>query len=149
MLLTFPSALRWSNRYSINPIKCIQILKTTPTLSASPIKSRAPFRIVSVSETQRLIFYYRRILINSPQDEPRTVSAAPVRSSGGHVCVSATVARSKKRRRVLPDMVRGAESTRGSEVVMEQTEGLHCEGQKRSSWEQSNTGIKPHIFRVM
>ncbi|KAA8581980.1 hypothetical protein FQN60_008720 [Etheostoma spectabile] len=30
---------------------------------------------------------------------------------------------------------------------MGQMEGLHCEGQRLSSWEQSNTGIKPHIFR--
>lgn len=53
------------------------------------------------------------------------------------------------RYRDLPDMVRRAESTQAPEVVMGQMRSLHCEGQSFSSWEQSNTGIKSHIFRVM
>lgn len=52
-------------------------------------------------------------------------------------------------RRLLPDMVCRAESTQAPEVVMGQMRSLHCEGQSFSSWEQSNTGIKSHIFRVM
>lgn len=57
--------------------------------------------------------------------------------------------RMSEHRRLLPDIVRRAESTQGPEVLMGQMRSLHCEGQSFTSWEQSNTGIKSHIFRVM
>lgn len=70
-------------------------------------------------------------------------------NSRSSVSVSGGPLRVSEHRRLLPDIVRQAESTRGPEMLMGQMRSLHCEGQSFTSWEQSNTGIKSHIFRVM
>lgn len=81
-------------------------------------------------------------------EERWAVRAVPVFGCTCSGVGEAVVGCQRSPERFLPDMVWWVESSRAAGVVMGQTEGLHCAAHELSSWKQSNSGIKPHIFRV-
>lgn len=139
-MCSFPSppTLQWSN-----PLEQAQTAHATCRIRRTKCTEIKPIWPVNSIFThlcpQQLIFL-------ATLNQFAIAAFSPFRN--GRVPVSGGPMRVSEHRRLLPDIVRQAESTRGPEVLMGQMRSLHCEGQSFTSWEQSSTGIKSHIFRV-
>lgn len=142
----WPPTLQWSNA-----LQQAQTTHATCRLHRKKIYRNETWPFYSILNISvRKTWIFMQPWINSRQF-PIIIRAAassppPERPRFG---VSGGPPRLSEHRRLLPAIVRRAESTRGAEVLVGQMRRLHCGGQSFTSWEQSNAGIKSHIFRVM